>query len=316
MRVLNLVPNADSRFFTQQVRALDQRGVDADTLSVPGNRGYDDGETDSRSVTDYLRFYPRVLRESAGDYDLVHANYGLVAPHAIAQPSRPVVLSLWGTDLMGRYGWVARQCARFADAVVVMSTEMAAALGDSCYVIPHGVDFDRFAPLDRDDARAALDWDADIDHVLFPYPPERGVKDYPRAERVVEHIRERRDRPVELHTVTDVPHAYMPVYMNAADALLLTSQREGSPNAVKEALACNLPVVATNVGDVAERLDGVHPSFVCDSTNELVDGLDSVLDANTRSNGRDAVRDLSVERTSERLHGVYEAVLDAAEKTR
>ncbi|MFC3476446.1 glycosyltransferase family 4 protein [Halobacterium litoreum] len=308
MRVLNLVPNAQSRFFKQQVDVLADRGVSETTLTVPGRREYDDGDTTARTPLDYARFVPSVLKHSFGDYDLVHANYGLTAPHAVVQPNLPVVLSLWGTDLMGEYGWVSKLCARFADAVVVMSPAMAAELDGDCRVIPHGVNLDRFRPEPQAAARAALDWDADARHVLFPYPRERTVKDYPRADQVVDRVRDRID-DVALHTPTGVPHEEMPTYMNAADALLVTSRREGSPNAVKEALACNLPVVSTDVGDVATRLDGVTHSRVCETDGELVDALATVLRAGERSNGREAAREVSVERTSQRLHDCYRDVL-------
>jgi len=309
MRVLAPVTNPDAVFFAQQVAALERRGVETTALGVPVRGdppGFDDR---SRTPLDYARFYPRVLREGLlGDYDLVHANYGLTAPHALAQPTRPVVLSFWGTDLMGEYGRLSRVCARYADAVVVMSDEMAAALDVPAHVVPHGVDTTRFRPTPRADARDELGWDADARHVLFPYPRDAAVKNYPRAERVVSRARERLDDPVTLHAVSGVPHREMPGYVNAADCLLLTSDREGSPNAVKEALACDVPVVATDVGDVADRLDGVSPSAVCEDDDGLVDALVDVLCDPARSNGRDAIRDLSLDRTSERLRRVYDAV--------
>jgi len=309
MQVLNLVTNERARFFRQQRATLRSLGVEETTLTVPGDHTYDNGSTNERSAVDYLKFLPQVVRRSLDGYDLVHANYGLTAPHALAQARLPVVLSLWGTDLMGKYGWLARACASRADAVVVMSERMAAELDGPCHVIPHGVDLDLFEPMPTDDARAELGWDADAGHVLFPYPPGRGVKDYPRAERVVGRVRERLDGEVAFHTVTGEPHERMPLYMNAADVLLLTSRREGSPNAVKEALACNLPVVGTDVGDVPERLDGVAHSRVARSDAELVDGVVAALRAGERSDGRAAAEEVSATETGARLLAVYEEVL-------
>ncbi|UIP01532.1 glycosyltransferase (plasmid) [Halobaculum sp. CBA1158] len=314
MRVLNLVPTEQSRFFTQQRATLRELGVEETTLAVPGRRTYDDGDTDGRGFSDYLRFVPSVFRHSLGEYDLVHANYGLTAPHALAQVRLPVVLSLWGSDLMGDYGWLTRRCARHADAVVVMSERMAAELDTDCHVIPHGVDLELFRPMPVDAAREALGWrdDPDAHHVLFPYPPARGVKDYPRAERVVDRVADAVDGDVRFHTVTGEPHERMPLYMNAADVLLVTSEREGSPNAVKEALACDLPVVSTDVGDVPERLDGVAHSRVCGSDADLVDGIVAALRADGRSNGRAAAEEVGLEATTARLRAVYESVVGVA----
>ncbi|USZ69778.1 glycosyltransferase family 4 protein (plasmid) [Halorussus salilacus] len=308
MNVLNLVSNADAQFYEEQTRVLERRGVSCDTVTPPGNHLARE-EVQDRTPTDYLRFVPRVIRESFDDYDLVHANYGLTAPMALAQIRHPVVLSLWGSDLMGEYGWLSKACAPYCDAVIVMSDEMARELGEPCHVIPHGIDTEKFAPRPTEEARAEVGWSDETRHVLFPYPPSDEVKDLPRAERVVERANRRIDAPVELQVVYGVPHEKVATYMNAADALLLTSEREGSPNSVKEAMSCNLPVVATDVGDVRERLDGVSPSRVGESDDELVDGLVDVLEAPRRSDGREAVDEVSLDRMGERIRAVYASVV-------
>ncbi|MDS0475115.1 glycosyltransferase [Natrinema sp. 1APR25-10V2] len=306
MNVLNLTSKANSPPFELQVRALEERGIDCTTISVPGTVTADSG----RSVFDYLRFHPTVLKESFGSYDLVHANYGLTAPFALAQPRLPVVLSLWGTDLDGELGWVSKTCAKHCEATIVMSERMQAELGRDCHVIPHGVDFDQFEPIPRSDAIARLDWDPDAKHVLFPYKAEREVKNYPRAKRIVEAVRDDVSEPVTLQTAREVPHREMPTYMNAADCLLLTSDREGSPNVVKEAMACNLPVVAVDVGDVRERLNGVTPSEVCRTDRELRRALSSILASGERSNGRTQAEEISTKWMSARIHDVYRDVID------
>jgi glycosyltransferase involved in cell wall biosynthesis len=312
MRVLNLVTNDESQFYRTQLSVLEAQGVDSTTLAVPGDHQYgvtDEDVDGTRSVFDYVKFYPSVLKHSFDSYDLLHANYGLTAPAAIAQPNLPVVLSLWGSDLMGTYGAVSEFCANHCDAVIVMSEDMAAKLDCECYVIPHGIDLDQFHPIPRDQAREEMEWDDDSYHVLFPYPKGRDVKNYPRAERVVEAVRERVDRPVELQIASGIPHELMPYLFNAADVLLVTSRREGSPNTVKEAMACNLPIVSTDVGDVRARLEGVAHSSVATSDERLADAVEDVLLAGERSDGRAAIRSLSTERMGERIRGVYEDVL-------
>mgnify|MGYP000383299672 CR=1 FL=1 len=302
VRTLQLVTSRRP-FFEQQVEVLERNGVSCTVLAVPGGgRG--------RSLAAYVRFYTQVLRAARGpEIDLVHANYGLTAPAALAQPIRPVVLSLWGSDLLGRFGTVSEHCARFADEVVVMSDEMAGALDGDATVVPHGIDTDRFAPESRAEAVDAVGWDADATHVLFPYDTDRAEKNYPRAERVVERARDSVEGPVELHAVSGVPHEDVPTYMNAADAMVLTSDREGSPNAVKEALACNLPVVATPVGDVPDLLDGADCSTVADTDAALADALTDALAATADPSGRDRAREFGLDRMGESLLGVYERAL-------
>jgi len=313
VRVLNLVTNDGSQFYNHQIETLESLGIETETLPVPGENQSASTKTLStakRSLLDYARYVPAVLSEASASYDLLHANYGLTAPAALLQRRLPVVLSLWGSDLMGEYGWLTKRCVPHADAIIVMSERMADAIDRDCYVIPHGVNLDRFRPAPQREAQAELEWDPDVDHVVFPYPPKRDVKNFPRAKRVFEAASDRYDSEVELHTITGVAHSDMPTYMNAADVLLLTSRREGSPNTVKEALACNLPVVATDVGDVPERLDGVEHSTVGDSDSDLVDGLVAALDADGRSNGREHVAELGLEGMGRRIADVYRDVLE------
>ncbi|WP_336036819.1 glycosyltransferase [Halobacterium yunchengense] len=309
VRVLDLVPSETSTAYRGQVRALRRRGVDCATLAVPGS--HVPGER-SRSLRHYLLHLGRALRAARRDFDVVHANQGVVAPTALAAPGLPTVVSLWGTDLYGPLGPVSRACARAASAVVVMSEPMAEDLAVDCEVVPHGVDTDLFRPTDRPTARDVVGWRDDRLHVVHPYDPQRTVKNFPRARRVTAAAADRLGDDVVLHAVTGVPHESMPAYLNAADALVLTSEHEGSPNAVKEALACNLPVVATPVGDVPDRLDGVRPSAVASTDAALADALADVLAERERSNGRERVARLDRDRTARRLEAVYrEVVADA-----
>ncbi len=116
--------------------------------------------------------------------------------------------------------------------------------------------------MQQSEARAKLGLPADLPIVLFGGRPEMPVKRFALAQRAVALLA-RQD--VKLLTASNVPHSEMPLYLNAADVLLLTSRHEGSPTIVKEALACNLPVVSTDVGDVRERIASIDGCSVCDN---------------------------------------------------
>lgn len=304
MKVLQVVTSRRP-FFECQLRALERRGIESEVIALPGNPG-------ERSPVEYLQTYPRVLKNGFGDFDLVHANYGIITPLALAQPTRPVVLSLWGSDLMGKRGNLSQRFARYCDEVIVMSEEMERELSRDAHVIPHGIDLEQFKPIPDHEARRQVGWNTDEKHVLFPYDPDREVKNFPLAETVVERVRDTIDEPVNLQVLHGVDHDEVPLYMNAADALLLTSHREGAPNTVKEAMACNVPVVASDVGDVHDLLETVTPSAVCETETELVASLTEVLDRESRSNGRDIIRErgLSLEQMGEEIEAVYEQALE------
>lgn len=296
------VTTTERSFFQQQVSVLESRGVSCTTISVPGDPG------DGRTPPDYARFYARLLEASLDDHDLVHANYGLVGPLALAQPTRPVVLTLWGSELLGGSDWLerwSRLAARRADAVVAPSTAISDALTGPHRTIPFGVDTDRFRPIDRERARERVGWD-DGPNVLFPYDPDRRVKNAPLARRVVGSL----PADAELRTVSGEPHAEIPYYMNAADAVLVTSRYESGPMVVKEAAACNVPVVSTPVGFAPDVLDDVANSHVARDEEALVDALASVLQSDGRADGRRTIDALGLEAMGDSLLAVYEQVLE------
>lgn len=304
MKVLQLY-NTSRAFFENQIEALESQGVECTRLGVPGS--FEPGSY--RSVSDYVKYYPQVLRHSLEGYDLVHANWGLIAPFALAQPTRPVVLTLWGSDLMSDRRWlseISRFGARHADAVVLPSEAMAADLGHEHSVIPFGIDTEKFRPIPRAAARERVGWDPEGRYVLFPYKTNRPEKDYPRAQEIVDRL----DVEAELKQISDVPYELMPYYLNASDALLITSTRESGPMVVKEAASCNVPVVSTDVGFVRRTLSDVEPSTVADSDDRLVATLEEIVRAGARSNGREAVDGLSLDVMGERLLDVYQRAVN------
>lgn len=329
MKTLQIVTTDNRSFFNEQVDTLERKGIECDVLSIAPT--LDDYRSMQGPYSKYvlpdkqhslpyyflntLYAYPKVLqRIRRGEYDLVHANCGLTAPFALLQPERPVVQTFWGSDLMGdylygQYDHVCTFCAKRFDAAIVRNEAMRRKLGTDAHVIPAGVDMERFRPMPKETSCEAVGWSSERRHVLFPYEPRKERKNYPLAKAVVDRTNERVDDSVVLQTVHGVDHDRIPIYMNASDALILTSTLEGSPNTVKEALSCNLPVVSTDVGDVRERLRGVRPSAVATETNDLVDGLVEVIEHGGRCNGREQIEPLSWDRVGDRIIDVYEKVL-------
>jgi glycosyltransferase involved in cell wall biosynthesis len=176
-------------------------------------------------------------------------------------------------------------------------------------VIPNGVDLKLFSPGPQDEARKELGWDLQRPVALFNAGGNPKIKGLDVAEASMKVVQSRVPE-AKLHVISSVEPMLMPLYYRAADVLLCTSIYEGSPNVVKEALACNLPVVSVPVGDVSERLAGVHPSAVVPrNPNAIGEALASMLLTKERSNGREHVAHLALDQVAQQVLAVYRSVL-------
>jgi glycosyltransferase involved in cell wall biosynthesis len=299
----------------RQVDSLRSIGVRVGVQEVAGGRGV------------RYALAMRDLWRRVGQVDLVHAHYGYCGWVARTQFRRPVVVSFMGDDLLGtpdRGGRVTlashaailinKRVARMADAVIVKSVEMANVLAPlPSYVVPNGVDLTMFRPMPASDARRALGWSDGQKYALFPGSPKTPRKGHPLARATVTAAAAMMDQPIQLVTLDGVPPQDVPLYMNACDVVLLTSLWEGSPNVVKEALACDRPVVSVPVGDVADLLRDVDGSAVCPRVpDQLGAALVGVLRSVRRSDGREALRrrGLDLESVAWQLTDIYATVLD------
>src|SRR2546427_538845 len=151
--------------------------------------------------------------------------------------------------------------------------------------------------------------------VLFVGNPALPRKRYPLARQAVGIVAQ--SLPVELVLGWAVPHDQIPYFMNACDALVFTSLQEGSPNVVKEALACNLPVVSVRVGDVPVRLKGVEGCELCadDRPETIAAALERVLRRNQRIAGRSVVQHLDEQKLTEQVIAIYRSVARARESS-
>jgi teichuronic acid biosynthesis glycosyltransferase TuaC len=191
-------------------------------------------------------------------FDVVHAHFGLTAWPCLAIPARVRALTVHGTD-------VRHPRTRLATAAVLPLIDLLAAVSASlahelpgrrarrrAQVLPCGVDVERFHPLPRAAARAELGLEPDTAYVLFPADPARPEKRHDRALALA------RETGAQLLTLGAVEPERVPLWVNAANAVLVPSEREGFGLAVLEALACDVPVLATPVGIHSEALAGVH----------------------------------------------------------
>ena len=298
----------------RQIDSIRSLGIEVEVLEIAGARGIK-----------YLRALGH-LRERSSRANLIHAHYGYCGWVSRLQRRKPVVVSFMGSDLLGvadATGRITassrvvveidRRLARFVDAVIVKSRQMAQVLDPViAHLIPNGVDLDAFQPIDRSAARDSLGWHDRRARVLFPGNPALPNKGFPLAQAAVSVASSALAEPVEIVPLSGIAPEQVPLYLSACSAMLLTSYTEGSPNAVKEAMACNLPVLAVSVGDVPELLSGVESCAVCPRDPQILGSeLARLLKTADRSNGRETIkaRGLDLASVAHRVAAVYQDVL-------
>jgi glycosyltransferase involved in cell wall biosynthesis len=204
---------------------------------------------------------------------------------------------------------LSRRAALRADEVIVKSREMADALSPiDCHVIPNGVDMDAFRPMSQTAARAKLGWKQGEPLILFGGNPADMNKNHRLARESVALASERLGKAIRLIPLKGFSPEAVPAVMNACNGMILTSHREGSPNVVKECLACNRPVVSVRAGDVESVIGSIDGCHLRDySPEELAGGLCSILEQPREIRGRGALREkgLDMGTTAERILGVY-----------
>ncbi|TMK68742.1 MAG: glycosyltransferase family 4 protein [Actinobacteria bacterium] len=314
MRVLvvtNITPDpvAPSRgvFVRDQVAALRRAGIEVELLSFPGGRW------------NYPRAVPQIRRLLRGErFDLVHAHYGLAGWCASLAGARPLIVTFHGTDVRHpTVGRLSRRLVPRLDLVAGASRALFASESGrpglpkrpgATAVLPCGADLDRFRPSPRAEARERLGLDPEGRYLLFPAATPRPEKRYDRAAEVG------RLANAKVLTAGAIEAEQMPDWVNAASAVLITSENEGFGLAAVEALACNVPVLSTQVGVAPALLHGIQgclaEPFGADRWAALARRhLDS---PDARVAGRERARWFSAEPMAERVVVAYQRVLGFA----
>ncbi|MFN2314291.1 MAG: glycosyltransferase family 4 protein [Bacteroidales bacterium] len=284
-----------------QGESLIRAGVEIDYLTI------------RRGISGYVRAIPiirRTFRE--GGYDLVHAHYSLSAFSSTLAGVRPLVVSLMGSDavtpLPVRILLRILSSVRW-DGTIVKTAEMKSRLRlDKAYVVPNGVDLERFAPVEKTEARRQLNISPEKKVILFVAAKNRPEKNLPLAMEAVKLLN---DSAIEFMHLYDKQNTEVAVHLNAADLLLLTSMREGGVNVIKEAMACNCPIVSTDVGDVRKVISGTDGCFICGNDSmSIADNIRQALSFGRRTDGRAGIVEQGLDSASvaRRIIDLYSSV--------
>lgn len=289
-----------SPFISEQAESLKNVDIELDYFIVKG-----------KGILGYLGNFNR-LKKKISSYkpDLIHAHYGLSALLANLQRKVPVISTYHGSDInKSRIFWFSRIAMFLSKHNIYVSEKgiLKSKPKNKFSLIPCGVNLDLFAPQDKKQARKELNWSDNVKYILFSGSFDNQVKNPDLAIKAVSCLKN-----AKLIELKGNSREKVDLMMNAADLCLMTSHSEGSPQFIKEAMACNCPIVSVDVGDVAYLLDKVDGCFIAPSNvMGLSEVIEKAMELDVRTNGRDKLMDLSLDLTSIaiKIKNVYLEVL-------
>lgn len=290
-------------FIVEQVEALKKQGCTIDFFGLQG-----------KGLSGYLRNLP-LLKQKINEFcpDIIHAHYGLSGLLANLQRRVPVVATYHGSDIneknVLRFSKMAMRLSAWN--VFVSRKTLEIAKPEKKYtLLPCGIDLSDLQLTDKTEARQKMKLQADRKYILFAGAFDVEVKNAPLAKKAVALLQESQTELLELKGYT---REEVTLLMCAADAFLLTSLTEGSPQVIKEALACGCPIVSVDVGDVKERVEGIEGCYVANTREpeELADLLRKALSFEGRTKGHDRIvaDGLDNQQVAKQLIEIYERVL-------
>lgn len=283
-------------FITDQVAALNKIGVETDFfyLEHKGINGY---------LCSLKKYYNKIRTYKP---DLVHAHYGLSGLFANFQRKVPVVTTYHGSDINESKSFFFSKLSIKLSAYNIFVSDVLKSKADAnknSSVIPCGVDLNIFKPIDKLAARKILGYNDEEKLILFSSSFDIKVKNYPLAKSIVEKI-----HGAKLIELKGYSRKQVCLLMNSCDAVLMTSFKEGSPQFIKEAMACNSPIVSVDVGDVKEIIENTNSCSVCSNkVNELALKLDAIILNGERTNGRLRLLTLNLDnnKIAEKIIDIY-----------
>ena len=287
-------------FVAEQFASLRDAGCEAELFLLRGN---------------YLKQW-KSLRRKIREFrpDVIHAHYGLTCLVASLVTRRvPIVSTYHGSDInnpkVRLFSKMAMKLSAWNIFVSKRNRMLAGAVeGMKASLVPCGVALSEVQLMTRADAREALGWCDDEKKVLFTSAFDNAVKD-PELARAAVNLLE----GVELIELKGYSRQQVNMLMCASNCLLMTSKTEGSPQVIKEAMACGCPIVSVDVGDVAERTEGVVGCYVV-TTREPKDIAAALMKAiafNGKTDGREKILELGLsrERVAQKIINIYEQIL-------
>ena len=289
-------------FISEQADSLASMGVSIDWFFI-----------EQKGIIGYLRMIPKFLKKNKSSQpDVIHAHYGLCGLVANMQRKTPVVTTYPGSDINTSYVrffsilsmWLSRKNIFMGDRQLKKVEKWGN--HEKNLIIPYGIDLGSFYAKSKEEARKILGFTNEQRIALFAGRFSREVKNAPLAFSAVNLI-----KGLELHELTgNYSREEMCTLMNAVDVSLMTSFSEGSPQFIKETLACGCPVVSVDVGDVKDVIAGVENCYIAErNAQDIANKIELVLQQNQRINGKEIVEKFDINIIARKLMSCYTQVL-------
>lgn len=301
-------------FIASQLDSLREAGIEIHSFPISGS-----------SLSSYLLGSLRLRKLFRNiDIDLIHAHYSLCAiPAVLARTGKPIVLSLMGSDILGEFfspykismrsrmvSAITRLILPFVNSLIVKSENICQKVSGhkSVYLIPNGVNLSKFKPIDKTIARNKLNLELTKKYILFLANPSHQWKNAGLAKAAVKLLN---DPEVQLLAPFPVNQDEVVLYLNAADVVISASFMEGSSNVIKEAMACNTPIVATEVGDTKWIMGNTEGCYITgfkpeDVAMKMKAAIEFASDRG-KTNGRDRIIELGIDSktVAKRIQDIY-----------
>lgn len=288
-------------FITEQVEALQKESVLCRFFGI-----------DKKGIIGYLSSYGR-FRKAIREYqpDVIHAHYGLSGLFANCQRKIPVVTTYHGSDINDKHLlWISRKSIHLSAFNVFVSqsnVELAHPCNGRFALLPCGINLDDYPIIDKAKTREELGWEERCHYVLFSGAFDNKVKNAPLAKEAVKQLNNASLIELKGYSRTEVAQM-----MNAADALVMTSYTEGSPQVIKEAMACGCPIVSVDVGDVKDFVAGVEGCYIAErSAESIASNLKKAISIGKRTEGRQVIvnRGLTNDVIARKLVLIYQSLI-------
>ena len=287
-----------SPFVKEQGDSLRNQGIDVDYFLIKGN-----------GIIGYLKNYPYLKRKiRLNKYNLIHAHYGLSGMLCVLQRKVPVIITFHGSDINNSYH---RKFSKIAILLSAYNIFVHKSIRDKINaknknsIIPCGVNLNTFHLSNMMEARKEIHLDLKKKYVLFAGSFDNRIKNSKLAIESVKNISD-----TELIELKGYNRNQVSLLMNACDVILITSFSEGSPQVIKEAMACNLPIVSTDVGDVKEVIGNTEGCYITSfDPKDVAEKIGMALDFGKRTNGRENIKHLEINIIAKRIIKLYNKVL-------